>query len=160
MELGGNYRQATFFSLDHASEVHQESQEIQDDAWDCTLIKLMKEHGSTVVNPIYYWNDTDIWDYIKQEDIEVNPLYAKGKRRIGCILCPMASYSTKLKDMAEYPTYKKAYIHAFDEMLKVREEHGLKNEWENGEEVFRWWIEQDKHEVRGQYSLFDENIYG
>ena len=140
--------------------MHQESQEIQDDAWDCTLIKLMKEHGSTVVNPIYYWTDTDVWDYIRQEHLEVNPLYSKGKKRIGCILCPMASYTTKQKEMFEYPKYKKAYIHAFDEMLKVRKEHGLENQWQNGEEVFAWWIEQYKHEVKGQYNLFNEDIYG
>lgn len=57
------YEDAKFFSLEHAIEVHQESQEIQDDAWDCTLIKTMKEHNEVVVNPIYYWSDEDIWKY-------------------------------------------------------------------------------------------------
>ncbi len=157
---GGNYRQATFFSLDHAEEVHRESQEINDPAWDCTLIKLMKERGSTVVNPIYEWTDQDVWDYIRRENLKINPLYAQGKLRIGCILCPMASWSTKQKEMAEYPKYKQAYIHAFDEMLKKREAHGLENKWKNGQEVFEWWIEQGKHECKGQYNLFDEDIYG
>lgn len=157
---GGNYRQATFFSLDHAEEVHRESQEINDPAWDCTLIKLMKERGSTVVNPIYEWTDQDVWDYIRRENLKINPLYAQGKLRIGCILCPMASWSTKQKEMAEYPKYKQAYINAFDEMLKRREAHGLENKWKNGQEVFEWWIEQGKHECKGQYNLFDEDIYG
>ena len=157
---GGNYRQATFFSLDHAEEVHRESQEIQDSTWDCTLIKLMKEHGSTVVNPIYEWTDQDVWDYINREKLKVNPLYEKGKLRIGCILCPMASWATMQKEMAEYPKYKQAYISAFDRMLKVRDQHGLTNQWKNGEEVFEWWIEQSKHECKGQYNLFDEDIYG
>ena len=157
---GENYREATFFSLDHAEEVHRESQEINDPAWDCTLIKLMKEHGSTLVNPIYTWSDCDVWEYIRLCNIKVNPLYAEGKQRIGCILCPMASYTTKQKEMARWPQYRQAYIKAFEKMLEVRKERGLQNEWKNGEEVFYWWIQQGKHECKGQYNLFDEDIYG
>ena len=56
---GNTYADAKFFSLDHAEEVHQESQAIQDEAWDCTLIKIMKEHNEVVVNPIYYWSDEE-----------------------------------------------------------------------------------------------------
>jgi phosphoadenosine phosphosulfate reductase len=67
---GGTYEQATFFSLDHTSEVFRESLEIKDDVWDCTLIKNMKAHNDTVVNPIYDWLDSDIWEYIRQEDIK------------------------------------------------------------------------------------------
>lgn len=157
---GGTYKDALFFSLDHALEVHQESQEIQDDAWDCTLIKRMKEHGDTVVNPIYDWLDHEVWEYIRQNNLEINPLYAEGKERIGCILCPQASYSTKCKERCMYPTYEKAYIHAFDEMLKEREKRGLESQWKSGKEVFEWWIEEGKHNVKGQYDMFNEDIYG
>lgn len=142
-----------FFSLDHAEEVHHESQEINDPVWDCTLIKMMKDHDDTIVNPIYEWTDNDIWDYIRQNDVKVNPLYERGYKRVGCVGCPMTSYNLKQKQFADYPTYKKAYIHAFDEMLKT---YDGKETWENGEDVFNWWIEEYKHNVKGQMSLFDE----
>lgn len=164
---GGRYSEALFFSLDHALEVHQESQEIQDDAWDCTLIKTMKEHNDVVVTPIYYWSDKEVWDYIKQENIPVNPLYELGYNRVGCVGCPLATYKNVMKEFSDFPTYKQAYIKAFDRMLEVRKAAGKcdtgRNDyhnWETGKDVFEWWIEEYRRNCKGQYNLFDEDIYG
>lgn len=162
---GATYKDAKFFSLEHAEEVHRESQEIQDDNWDCTLIQSMKKHNEVVVNPIYYWEDEDIWVYIKQEQIKTNPLYQKGYSRVGCIGCPLATYKHKMKEFKDYPTYKKAYINAFDKMLEVRKASGKddvtgKNDfhqWETGQDVYEWWIEEFKRNPKGQMSLFNED---
>jgi len=121
----------------------------------------MKEHGSTVVNPIYDWLDTDIWDYIKRENLEINPLYSKGYDRVGCIGCPLASYRYRTKEFNDYPQYKKLYIQAFEKMIEARNKEGKNdNSWTTGEEVFDWWMEKNKHECKGQYNIFDEDIYG
>ena len=147
---GGSYREATFFSLDHTSEVYEESK-VMPDVWDCKLIEIMKKKGDTVVNPIYEWTDSDIWNYIRGKGIKYNPLYDMGFWRVGCIGCPMASYKTKQKEFDLFPTYKQAYIHAFDKMLETIKERqrrdGAKREieWENGKEVFDWWIQEDKY---------------
>ena len=157
---GGSYSKATFFSLDHTSEVFRESLEIKDDVWDCTLIKNMKAQNDTVVNPIYDWLESDIWEYVKRENIKVNPLYAKGYKRVGCIGCPMASYKEKQKEFSDYPKYKELYIRAFDKMLEERKKDGKDDaangkHWVNGEGVFDWWIEKYKYEVKGQMSFDD-----
>ena len=154
---GATKEKALFFSLDHAEEVHQESQEIQDPAWDCTLITMMKNHEDTIVNPIYEWEDSDIWDYIRQNDLKINPLYERGYKRVGCVGCPMATYRQKQKGFADYPTYKQAYINAFQKMLDKRASEGkdLTEKWSDGKAVFDWWIEEYKHQVKGQMSLDD-----
>lgn len=150
---------AKFFSLEHAEEVHRESQEINDPAWDCTLIKTMKEHGDIIVNPIYEWSDSDVWYYINSRNVTVNPLYYPpySFKRVGCVLCPMAGYNEKQKQIACFPGYKRMYIAAFDAMLEERKRRGLKNKvgWENGTEVFNWWTEEYKHNVKGQMDIFD-----
>lgn len=143
--------------------MHREAQELNDPVWDCTLIKIMKEHGSCVVNPIYDWTDTDIWDYIRQVNLETNPLYQRGYTRVGCIGCPMATYKQVIKEFSEYPTYKQAYINAFDKMLEIRKAAGKDdisgkdgyNKWTDGKAVFDWWIEEYKRNVKGQMSLFE-----
>lgn len=140
--------------------MHREAQELNDPVWDCTLIKLMKEHGSTVVNPLYYWEDSDIWDYIRQEKLEVNPLYERGYERVGCIGCPLAPYRQRVKEFQDYPKYKQMYINAFNKMLENRKARGKKDVWKDGHDVMDWWLEVGKHEVKGQYNLFDEDIYG
>ena len=155
---GGSLRQATFFSLDHAEEVHHEALE-RDPVWDCTLIKTMREHGDTVVNPIYEWSDDDVWKYIQDNNIKTNPLYEKGYSRVGCIGCPMATYKQKMKEFADYPKYKDAYIRAFNRMLERRKATGKKDlgndyhYWETGEDVFLWWIEEWKRNCKGQLAL-------
>ena len=161
---GATKEKALFFSLDHAEEVHHESQEINDPAWDCTLITMMKNHDDTIVNPIYEFTDKNIWDYIRENNLKVNPLYAKGYKRVGCIGCPMTSYKRRMKEFSDYPTYKQAYIKAFDKMLEVRKASGKDDvtgkddthKWETGEDVFNWWMEKWRYEVKGQISLFDE----
>lgn len=122
----------------------------RDPVWDCTLIKTMREHGDTVVNPIYEWTDTDIWEYIRSNDIKTNPLYEKGYPRIGCIGCPLSSYWQKTREFEDYPKYKDAYIRAFDRMIEERKKKGKETKWENGEQVFDWWIEEYKFNTRGQ----------
>lgn len=148
---------AIFFSLDHAEEVHQEAQELNDPVWDCTLIKTMREHKDTIVNPIYEWTDTDVWEYLRQENVKTNPLYERGYHRVGCIGCPLATYKQKIKEFSDYPQYKKAYINAFQRMCDIREAEGKvqRGSWADGESVFNWWIEENKYNVKGQMSLFD-----
>ena len=159
---GKTKKDALYYSLGHAAEVHQESQDIQDDAWDCTLIKRMKEHGDIVVNPIYRWEDRDIWDYITKEGITVNPLYQMGYDRVGCVGCPEATYKKVMKEFADFPAYKSNYIKAFDRMLEERKKSGKENlgkdyhRWETGEDVFEWWIEEYKRVPKGQMNMFDE----
>ena len=149
---------ALHFSQEHAEEVFKESKEMQDDVWDCTLIKRMKEHGDILVNPIYEWTDTEIWQYIRDEGIQTNCLYERGYWRVGCIGCPMANYSLKMKQFAEYPTYKRAYIHAFDKMLEKRRKEGKETKWATGQEVFDWWIKEYEHNCKGQFE-FDLEKY-
>lgn len=157
---GGSLRQAQFFSLAHTSEVFRESMEVKDDVWDCTLIKNMKSHNDTIVNPIYDWTDGDVWEYIKQENISVNPLYDEGYIRIGCIGCPLSSYREKVKDFAKYPTYEINYKRAFERMIRNLKadksyEWDKNSKWTTADECFDWWIEKDKYEIKGQMSIFD-----
>lgn len=152
---GKTKKDAYYYSLSHVAEVHKESQEIQDDNWDCTFIKTMKEHKDTVVNPIYEWEDTDIWEYIRLKEIKVNPLYSMGYERVGCIGCPLAPYHHRVKEFKDFPKYKQMYINAFQKML---ENYTKKDaEWKSGEDVFEWWMEEYKKIPKGQMSLFNEN---
>jgi len=43
--------------------------------------------------PIVYWSTQRVFDYLKQHDIEPNPLYKKGWSRVGCYPCIFAKNS-------------------------------------------------------------------
>lgn len=111
--------------------------------------RCMKKN-KMVVNPIIDWTHRDIWEFIRSEKIEYNPLYECGYKRVGCIGCPMASKG-RWKEFADFPTYQRAYIRAFDKMLNELDNP----RWKTGYDVFLWWME-DKN-VKGQLSFDDFN---
>lgn len=141
---------AHYFSFEHTKEVFEESKD-RDPVWDCTLIANMRQNNDIIVVPIYEWTDTEIWEYIHENGLTTNPLYEKGYKRVGCIGCPMATYRETQKQFNDFPKYKQAYIRAFDRMLKLRKD----SKWSSGQEVFDWWTERWKHEVKGQIDLED-----
>lgn len=110
------------------------------------ISELCMQKNKMVVNPIIDWRDSDIWEYIRSEKLRVCELYNMGYNRVGCIGCPMAGKS-RWKEFADFPEYKKLYIHAFERMVKINHKHS----WQTGEEVFRWWMEDEN--VEGQMEL-------
>ena len=114
--------------------------------------ELCMQKNKMVVNPIIDWKDSDIWEFINSEHIETCELYKCGYDRVGCIGCPMAE-KKRYKEFADFPKYKQSYIRAFERMLDTRKEKGLETQWETGEDVFRWWMNDDN--LDGQMELSD-----
>lgn len=111
--------------------------------------------SKTAINPIISWTDADIWDYIRSEHIQVNELYHCGYNRVGCVGCPVAG-KHRYKEFADFPGYQGKYIEAFEKMLEERAKKGIVVNWKNGEEVFRWWMEDDN--IKGQMELSEYGI--
>lgn len=159
---GKTYKDAKFYSFEHADEVYHEALEKEKEplgeVWDCTLIKTMREKQNTIINAIYDWSDADVWDFLNGMKYKHNPMYDMGYTRVGCVGCPLATYRMKIKEFNDFPTFKEHYIKAFDEMLKTnreRDERWENKKWRSGKDVFDWWIEKDRYETRGQMSIVD-----
>lgn len=105
------------------------------------LFENCRLKAKRVVNPIIDWTDDDVWDYTADTKIPMNPLYAEGFCRVGCIGCPMAS-KARIMEFIRWPGYQNLYLHAFDRMLRERE---LRNKdaygWTDARDVFHWWME-------------------
>lgn len=120
------------------------------------LFAPCKLEAKRIVNPIVDWSDADVWDFLHDMKVPVNPLYECGQNRVGCIGCPMAA-KHRYEQFRRWPAYEKLYIAAFEKMLEERHRRGLKCNWQTGRDVFRWWMEEDV--VPGQISA-DEIITG
>lgn len=112
---------------------------------DRRLFETCQMKGKRVVNPIVDWTTRDVLDFCSENKVRLCPLYANGWRRVGCVGCPIAGTSMRYNEFAQYPTYKKAYIAAFDRMIEERNRRG-KMEGEmrfgyTGNDVFHWWME-------------------
>lgn len=111
------------------------------------LFENCRLKAKRVVNPIVDWTDKDVWGFLTDECAPpVNPLYAEGWCRVGCVGCPIASKNRE-KEFIRWPKYKQLYINAFDRMIQEREKRGkLSGTWRNGttgKDVFNWWMEYD-----------------
>jgi len=105
------------------------------------MMENCKLKGKRVVNPIIDWKDTDVWEYADAEKICMNPLYKCDWKRVGCIGCPLAAKGERIKEFAQYPKYRDAYIRAFDRMLAERSKRGLNGSWKTGIDVYHAWME-------------------
>jgi len=119
------------------------------------LVERCMQKRSAVCNPIIDWTDKDVWDFIEEAKIPVNPLYDCGFGRVGCIGCPLAGIHSRQFEFARYKGYKRLYIRTFERMREERRRRGLPCElWGCGEDVFHWWMNDGV--LNGQMSLYDD----
>lgn len=122
------------------------------------MVEMCYKRHKTTVNPIIEWEDRDVWDYIKTNNIQYCSLYDEGWTRLGCIGCPMARQQGREKEFLRWPKYKQAYLRAFEKMLEERVKRGkLQGNWRMGttaKDVFNWWMEYDI--LPGQINLFED----
>lgn len=113
--------------------------------------------NKTLVNPLINWTDDDVWRYIRNEKLPINPLYECGYHRVGCVGCPMKNYKGRVMDFARYPKYKERYIRIADRIVQKKKEKESKRGkgivFKDGLSYFKHWIEDPN--VDGQLS-FDE----
>jgi phosphoadenosine phosphosulfate reductase len=110
---------------------------------DRRLFETCTMKGKRVANPIIDWETSDVIDFLTGEKVKLCSLYSEGWKRVGCIGCPMAG-KHRYAEFARYPTYKKAYIRAFDKMMEMRRLRGMPRGVEmdeTGVDVFHWWME-------------------
>lgn len=122
---------------DAASLFENAAQAIEHDE---NFLMSCRMRGRTSFQPILEWLDADVWQFIHDQGIEVNPLYSEGFDRVGCIGCPYAGPKEQRREFERWPTYKAAYLRAFDNMLEERRRRGLVTEWRTADEVFEWWL--------------------
>ncbi len=63
------------------------------------------------LKPIIDWTDDNVWEYIYKYNLPINPEY-KHSRRVGCIVCPKANFTSNFHGLMRYPKLIDAFIRA------------------------------------------------
>ena len=119
------------------------------------LFENCRLKAKRVVNPIIDWKDEDVYGFLEDAKAPMNPLYAEGWCRVGCVGCPMAGKATRELEFTRWPKYKNLYLLSFRNLLSERANRGKYVSWETPKEVFDWWMEYDT--LPGQIDLFEED---
>lgn len=74
--------------------------------WDL-YVKPSEDFSHMRVHPILHWTELDVWHYVKQEKLPINPLYfaknGKRYRSLGCMPCtvPIPSTASTIDEIVE-----------------------------------------------------------
>jgi phosphoadenosine phosphosulfate reductase len=131
---------------------------LNDNDEDRRMFENCQLKGKRILNPIVDWTDEDVWQYIKQFNVDYCSLYDEGFKRLGCIMCPLQGTKGMIRDAKRWPKYYKAYLRAFDRMLAAKNARGdfIPRKWHNARAVMKYWIYNPGKVNPGQGVLFDE----
>ena len=90
-----------------------------------------------LLSPILNWADADVWNFLNGYGIEHCSLYDEGYKRIGCILCPMSSRKSKIRDIKAFPHVKKKWESTIEKLIDAGY---MGRDLHDPEAMFRWWI--------------------
>lgn len=92
-------------------------------------IQCMQGKDHIVINPILTWSEQHVWQFIKDRNLPVNPLY-QTQARVGCICCPIAGKRSIIRDAKAYPKYFAAWLRLITRIWHNKRAMGdLRWEW-------------------------------
>lgn len=117
-----------------------------------------KGRNKRYLHPIIDWTSRDIWQYIRENELPYPSLYDEGFKRIGCIGCPMSTH--RKQEFERWPRFEALYRRSCDKAYEHRKEVGYKRSghemtFKSGQDMFRWWMEEDKPSDKDQFTLFE-----
>ncbi len=74
----------------------------------------------TVINasPILNWSSVEIFFYLWQHELPINPAYRCGMTRVGCLICPFSSEWNDMISSRKYPEKLNPFLSRIEEMTK------------------------------------------
>lgn len=89
------------------------------------VAKGVKHINLINARPIFYWNNTEVYLYCIEQDVDLNGAYKKGLTRVGCNVCPFASSWSESLINILYPDLVKPYV---DTIRNLAHGVGLRSE--------------------------------
>lgn len=108
------------------------------------VVDCLRGKDKLTINPILYWSDEDVWDFIHHYDLPINPLYTKGYARVGCLFCCLANYKHIKREAEQYPLYYQAFLRLIARIRKANIEAKGIDYWADltDEEYFWTWAQK------------------
>ena len=101
----------------------------------------IKGKDKILISPIFHWTDSDVWRFIRENEIEYCKLYDEGYTRVGCIFCPMASKKSKCRDRLRYPGVERAIKRSIQYLIDDYDFGNRHNA--TVDEIFDWWVSNE-----------------
>ncbi len=115
--------------------------------------------GKTYLNPIIDWDDFEVWEYLRNNDLEYCSIYDEGASgpyagdgyftRLGCVLCPMTREVDR--QIERWPRIADAWKRATCRLWEQRGTVGTTRttpeeflrKYPTADVLWEWWIDRD-----------------
>lgn len=97
--------------------------------------RCIKGKDKVMLYPLLEWTENDVWEYIKERNIPVNPCYELVER-VGCMFCPFSTGGAIKKYEKLYPKYVELLLKSLQKYInKV----GGTGYFDKAEDYYEWW---------------------
>jgi phosphoadenosine phosphosulfate reductase len=100
-------------------------------------VLCIKGKDKILLSPIIDWTNSDVWNFIRNNNIEYCELYDQGYRRIGCMFCPNCTVKSKQRDRRNYPGVEREIKKAIAKLCAMGKYADFNNDVD---EIFNWWV--------------------
>lgn len=107
-------------------------------------ITAHRETKNPIMCPIVYWTESDIWQFIRGNQMPYCSLYDEGFHRLGCVGCPMAR-AQRFEQFKRWPKYEKMWRRGFQRLHEKFKGVPKKNGGERSIERFKTPEEHFNH---------------
>ena len=119
-----------------------------------------RKSTKTFIRPIIDWDNYDIWQYLRENNISYCYLYDEGAtlksygkgvfKRLGCVLCPFSRNIER--EELYFPKITNLWKVACDKIVEATKDRNyitktgkpVKNKFTTGEELYQWWTKRDR----------------
>jgi len=108
------------------------------------MVSFCQRQSKTMVNPIFFWSEQDVWDFIRGEVLPYCCLYDQGWHRIGCVPCPFESPKNTQRSLARWPRIFEATRKQAERYYNAQRERphskGPHTRFATFEDWWQWWL--------------------
>lgn len=99
--------------------------------------------NALVVNPSFQWDDSEVWEFIRDERLPYCSLYDEGFKRLGCVGCPQSDLK---KAFLRWPKYRDKWHRLFQRLWAKRSGTRWRGKrwfgdtyFKDADAMFHWW---------------------
>jgi len=116
-------------------------------------VTMHRTNHAPILSPILYWTETDVWQFIRENNMPYCSLYDEGFKRLGCVGCPMAGPTGQARDFARWPKYEALWKRGFQAywdkykgtLTKAGKDRALEK-FLTVDDLWQWWISGKAYE--------------
>lgn len=100
----------------------------------------MNKTRKAILMPILEWREDEVWQYIDDNNLPVNPCY-ESEGRVGCMFCPFKSKKALTNAAERYPRYHRLLMRSIQRII----DKGYMREFSpvTADDVWQWWISKE-----------------